>query len=293
MSKSKVPSLLCPSELVSEEQLATDRRILEFGRAVQQLNRRSFLSVFSAAAAAATFSTLGTRKADAQVSSNIVVNVLNFALNLEYLEANFYLSASGGTLLTGTDAGTAPGAVSGAPGKLNLDANTLSIAQALAADEVHHIETIRSTIAALGGVAISQPAINLAAMGAVTTQAQFLSTARQFTAVGGGAYAGAAQFLVSNPTVLTAAAQILGAEGQHDGTLNYQCVNQGVVSPPVDALDVPPTASNYFTAAPTTSLAPARTTSQDLQIVYAAPGKIGVTKGGFFPNGVNGAITST
>jgi hypothetical protein len=36
-----------------------------------------------------------------------------------------------------------------------------------------------------------------------------------------------------------------------------------------------------------------RTTSQVLQIVYATPGATGTTKGGFFPNGVNGLIAST
>jgi hypothetical protein len=97
------------------------------------------------------------------------------------------------------------------------------VAAALATDEVHHIELLRSTIASLGGTPISMPSINLGAKDAVTTEALFLATARQFTAVGGSAYAGSAQYLVGNTTVLSAAAAILGAEGQHAGALAYCC----------------------------------------------------------------------
>ena len=295
MSKYKFKSLLCPTEMVSAEQLETDRKLLEFDGAIAHLNRRNFLGTLMAAAAVAS---LSGNSAQAQTTTSIVIDTLNFALNLEYLEANFYLSASAGTLVTGTDAGTSPGAVTGAPGKLTLDASTLAVAQALANDEVHHIETIRSTITTLGGTPISQPAINLAAKGPVTTQAQFLMAARQFTAVGGSAYAGGAINLVTNATVLTAASQILGAEGQHAGVLAYLCVAQNVASPAVDAQDVPPSATNYFTVNGQ-ALSPARTAQQALGVVYGASNittttpPTGTTMGGFFPAGVNGNIKST
>ena len=54
MSKPMYDSLLCPTQKVSEEQLETDRGLLEFGRSIQRLNRRSFLSILTAAAAAGT-----------------------------------------------------------------------------------------------------------------------------------------------------------------------------------------------------------------------------------------------
>ena len=297
MSKYKFKSLLCPTEMVSAEQLETDRKLLEFDRSIAHLNRRNFLSVFAGAAALAALG--GAKSAEAQAATaQIMLDTLNFALNLEYLEANFYLSVSAGTLVTGTDAGTSPGAVMGAPGKLTLDAPTLAVAQALANDEIHHIEQIRATITSLGGTPISQPVINLAAKGAITTQAQFLAAARQFTAVGGSAYAGSAINLVSSPTVLTAASQILGAEGQHAGVLAYLCVAQSVMSPAVDAQDVPPSASNYFTVN-AQALSPARTAPQALGVVYGVSTiatttpPAGTTVGGFFPNGVNGNIKST
>jgi hypothetical protein len=41
------------------------------------------------------------------------------------------------------------------------------------------------------------------------------------------------------------------------------------------------------------ALAFTRNTSQILQIVYGAAGQTGVSKGGFFPNGLNGNITTS
>ena len=262
---------------------------------LRHLNRRGFMGAMMAAAAGTTM--LGYA-GTARAQTVGVTDVLNFALNLEYLEASFYLYATTGGGVSVADAGTGYGAVTGGA-KISLDAATLAVAQALAADEVHHIETLRSTITALGGTPISQPAINLAAKGAVTTQAQFLAAARQFTAVGGSAYVGGSIMLVSNPTVLTAAAQILGAEGQHAGALAYLCVAQGVTSPAVDAQDVPPTATNYFTVAPVTALSPGRTPQQALGVVYGVSTAAtttptaGVMAGAFFPNGVNGLVKST
>ena len=298
MSNHHLQSLLCPTESATEEQLETDRKILAFDQTVNQISRRGFMStILAASAGVAALST--TRRAVAQTSvAPSIVDVLNFALNLEYLEANFYLYVSTGAGLTSAQ-NLSGVAVEGAPPMLPLDAGTLAVVKALAQDEVNHIADLQSAITSLGGTPISQPLINLAANGAITTQAQFVATARQFTALGGSAYAGSAQFLVSNTTVLQTAAQILGAEGQHAGVVDYLCVTQKVVSPAVDALDVLPTATNYFIADAVNALAPARNTSQVLGVVYGVSGPAvttpppAVTVGGFFPNGVNGTITST
>ena len=297
MSKYKFTSLLCPTESVTEEQLATDRKLLAFDQTIAHLNRRSFLSVLAGAAAMTAVG--GSRHAYAQTATPGITDVLNFALNLEYLEANFYLYVSSGAGLSASDMGTGGVAVTGAPSKLSLDAPTMAVAQALAQDEKNHVELLRAAINMLGGTPISQPAINLAAMGAITTQAQFLAAARQFTALGGSAYIDSAQLLVSNTSVLTTASQILGAEGQHAGALNYLCAAQGVTSPAIDAQDVPPSQTSYFTVDSKNALAPSRNTSQVLGVVYAVSNATttnpatGVTMGGFFPNGVNGTVKST
>ena len=88
--------------------------------------------------------------------------------------------------------------------------------------------------------------------------------------------------------------------------MNYLCCVQGVISPAVDAQDYPPMPPNtFFTVTPVSpvsngpALGPARATSQVLGIVYGVSTAAtvnppaGVTKGGFFPNGVNGNIVST
>jgi hypothetical protein len=295
LSRYQLKSLLCPAETVNAEQLETDRKILAFDRTIQHLNRRGFLGAMLSAAAVVTMAS--GREAHAQ-SAVSITDVLNFALNLEYLEANFYLYVSTGSGLSSSLNGNGA-AVQGAPPKIALTASTLAVAQALANDEVNHIADLRSAIASLGGTPIAQPVINLAANGTITTQAQFLAAARQFTALGGSAYVGSAQLLVSNPSVLTTAGQILGAEGQHAGALAYLCVSQGVASPAIDAQDVPPTATNYFTVDSVNALSPARNTSQVLGVAYGVSKPTtttpttGITMGGFFPNGVNGNVKST
>ncbi len=297
MSQYALKSLLCSTESVNAEQLETDRKLLAFDRIVNRISRRGFFGTMLGATAAMTVS--GTRNAYGQSGSvPPVTDVLNFALNLEYLEANFYLYATTGSGLSGTLNGSGV-AVQGAPSKLALDASTMAVAQALAQDEVNHIADLRTAITSFGGTPIAQPLINLSANGAITTQAQFLAAARQFTALGGSAYIGSAQFLVSNVTALNTAAQILGAEGQHAGAVDYLCVTQNVISPAIDAQDVPPSATNYFTVSTGNALAPARTTSQALGVVYAVSNATttnpatGIGMGGFFPNGVNGNIKTT
>jgi hypothetical protein len=291
---------------VTEEQLDTDAAILAFGQSVRALTRRNFMSSLAAAsAAAAAAGVLGSATpARAQSAGPSIVDVLNFALNLEYLEANLYLAISGEGSLLSIEGGGAQ--VIGLPPAMHFDPQTMATAQNLALDERHHIDTLRTAITDLGGTPIAQPVIDYSLGGkmSITTEAQFLAIARQFTAVGNSAYAGAAQYLVSNPLVLTAAAQILGAEAQHLGAVNYLCCIQNVISPPVDALDVPPVPPNtFFTITPTNSqlpaLGPSRTPQQVLGIVYgistasSTTPPSGVTKGGFFPQGVNGAILST
>ncbi len=309
----KYSSPLAPSEKITAEQLETDRGILAFDRAVERLSRRKFLGGLSGATAlAVSAGFICAPRLSAQTAATPAVSdVLNFALNLEYLEANLYSLVTTGNPVPATLQGPTPGTIAGSPGQLTLDATTMALFQALASDELNHINDLRTAITSLGATPISMPSLNYAAKGAVTTQAQLLATTRQFTALGNSAYAGAAQFLVSNTAVLTVAAQILGAEGQHLGAVNYQCITQGVSASfstsstsYLDAYDQPPNPTQYFTVFVTgnatnspAGLAPARTTTQDLAVVYGQTTAATTTPpkpvpGGFFPNGVNGTIQS-
>lgn len=219
-----------------------------------------------------------------------VVDVLNFALNLEYLEASFYSYVATGNGLLSADLGVGAGSITGF-GKVTFTNPTVAVvAQALATDELDHVRFLRATISKIGGTPVAAPSLNLAAMGSVTSDASFLMLARQLETVGVSAYAGGAQFLTSNTAALTYAAQILDTEAQHEGNLRQLCIALGVSSPAVDGSDTPPSGTAVFNTSPTTGLNPVRTTSQVLQIVYAAAGKTGVASGGFFPNGLNGTI---
>ncbi len=307
-------SPLCPSEKVTESQLATDRAVLALDQVVHAPSRRSFFSTLSAFAAATAGAGLlaGTApKAQAQNTApgnDVIVQVLNFALNLEYLESNLYISVTGAAPLS---AGLGAGApITGLPGKLNLDPVTLATFENLVSDETKHITLLRAVIFQLGGTPVSQPVIDYSLGGtmSITTQAQLLAVTRQFTAVGTSAYAGGAALFIGNPFVLTGASQILGAEAQHLGGLNALCNFQGVTSPAVDSLDYPPSSPNqFFTVNPVDApfavgpaFGPIRTPQQVLGIVYGVTTPktsptpaAGITKGGFFPQGVNGSIHST
>ena len=261
------------------------------------LNRRNFItSLGVAGAAVSTLGALGCGDngvVPVAVNPNYVpsvVDVLNFALNLEYLEASFYLYLTTGSGLSTTDMGSNPGTVTGGA-KLTFTSSVIaSAANQLALDEREHVTFLRATIAAVGGTPVSMPNLNLAAGGAITSDATFLAAARQLEGVGVSAYIGGAQYLTSSTPAILYAAQILDTEAQHAGFLRELCIVNNVVSPAADSQDQPPTATQVFNTSNTTGLNPVRTTSQVLQIVYGAPGQTGVTKGGFFPSGLNGNI---
>jgi len=293
--------------------------------ATRALSRRRFLTTVTAvSAAAAGAGLLAGCSTDVMASGPAQSDVLNFALNLEYLEATFYVNiTTGGDLVSASTTGS--GAVTNAPGKLTfLNQQTTDILNEIAFDEQSHVTDLR---AALGSGAVARPALNMGALGTVTA-ANALSVARLFEDVGVTAYAGAAALL--SGTNLTYAAQILGVEGFHAGALRLLCIQQGqtgyvaAAAKPADGYDVlpfdpgvaatsatGPTASSttvlpsastgggfFATAGATTALqlngvfagfAYTRTTSQVLSIVYGTT-VAGTTSGGFFPNGMNGNI---
>ncbi|WP_419804243.1 ferritin-like domain-containing protein [Terriglobus sp.] len=264
-------------------------------RASALRDRRGFLSTLGLAGAALGAGAMTGCSTDGPISlpgtTPSVLDVLNFALNLEYLEASFYSYVTTGAGLPAADMGGSPGTVTGGAKVTFTNPIVASLANQLATHERQHVELLRASITSIGGTPVAMPAINLAANGAVTNDATFLAAARQLESVGVSAYAGGAQYLVSSVTALNYAAQILHAEAQHAGFLRELCIVNGISSPAVDSLDQVPSLSKIFNTDATTGLNPVRTTSQVLQIVYGSVGTLGVTKGGFFPNGLNGAIT--
>ena len=211
------------------------------------------------------------------------IAVLQFALNLEYLEAEFYSYATSGQGISAfgiqTNGIGTPGATVGGGATTFTDARIKAIANEIAIDERSHVTLERG---ALGAAVVAKPALNLAALGSFSTQAEFLAIARAFEDTGVSAYAGAAALL--SPTVIKVAASVLGTEAYHAGLLRLEVAENSVSSKPTDSMDVPPPPyGTQYVCADNNGLALQRTPRQVLNIVYAG----GTAKGGFFPNGGN------
>ncbi|MGI4828853.1 MAG: ferritin-like domain-containing protein [Janthinobacterium lividum] len=295
----------------SEEQLVLDAEQLYRERSATRLNRRKMLTGLGIAAGAASIMGVAgcSNAGPALVATPAgagpsALDVLNFALNLEYLEATFYSVVVTGSGLSAADMGTGAGTASGGTRVAFTNSFVATIAANLMQEEVEHVELLRATIqSAFNTTPVSMPTLNLqpTTAYAVTNDATFLAVARQLEAVGVSAYIGGAQYLVGSIPALTYAAQILDLEAQHEGALRAACLQLNVASPAADTLDMPPTSSKIFNTSSSMGLNPVRTISQVLNIVYGNssattnPSIIatGLSRGGFFPNGLNGAITTT
>ena len=172
--------------------------------------------------------------------------ILNFALNLEYLEAAFYLAAVGRIDEIKAIGGNAEILLpEGFDGTTPMDFGSPEIesyANEIAEDELNHVKFL---VAALGdGPVAARPTLDLgpafvtaaaAALGVSEEEAAgfnpfanglfFLHGAFIFEDVGVTAYAGAAPYITDKATVLLKAAGILAVEAYHAGevrTLLYQ-----------------------------------------------------------------------
>jgi hypothetical protein len=126
------------------------------------------------------------------------VDVLNYALTLEHLEAAFYQ-------LTGDYA-------------LGADpfGNPINDWLALAGEqEAAHVATLTDVITQLGGEPVAAAQYDFG----VTDASSFLATAMTLENVGVAAYDGAGQFL-QNADLLTAAGSIVAVEARHAAYLN-------------------------------------------------------------------------
>jgi hypothetical protein len=257
-------------------------------------------------------------------------DILNFALNLEYLEAQFYSFAATGAglaanLLTGIGQ---PGSATGGRAVNFTDPVVRQYANEIAGDEKAHVVFLRT---AIGNTAVAQPAIDIgtaptgafsqaAAAAGLIAQGQsfdpyasdenFLLGAFIFEDVGVTAYKGASPLLKS-ATFLEAAAGILAAEAYHAGLVRTVLYAKGVQAPALidatekisnarDTLDNPidddqgvrgSNGASNIVPSDSDGIAYSRSTGDVLNIAYLTAAA--ATKGGFFPNGVNGKINTS
>jgi len=251
-------------------------------------------------ASAATGAVLATGgfKASADPSSPSPVDILQFALNLEYLEAEFYSIATTGKYIDQLGIGTSGSGTYGATtggNKVTFDyfLNYAYVAYEIGEDERAHVTLLRSALSSAGVTPIAKPAIDLNATGGFPDENSFLVLARMFEDIGNSAYAGAAQLpsFTSSPYIGTAA-RILSAEAEHVGNIRLAVSGLKLATKQMDGVDIipPPSGHDYFSLN-NQGLAETRTPGQ---VLYLAYGNVqNATKGGFFPNGANGALITS
>jgi Ferritin-like domain len=280
-------------------------------------SRRAAMLLGGAAVAGMAMS----RLAVAQSSGVTDTDILNFALNLEYLEAQFYtLATTGKTIdqigigITGPN-GAAGGTVTVKPNPMVPFVNPLlqQFAGEIATEEQNHVKFLRTALAA---DAVAMPNIDLmnsfnalaqaAGLGnsfdPFASETNFLLGAFIFEDVGVTAYSGAAG-LISSRTYLDKAAGILAVEAYHAGSIRLRIFQAGADAQSASTA-IATTRSKLdgtnnddigvglrggaatVVDADQNAIAFARTTTQVLSIVYGG----GTSGGAFFPNGLNGTI---
>ena len=313
---------------------ATDLTEAFDARVERRTERREFFRTFAGATAIAGGLFLSHAPlAYGQTAAPTDADILNFALNLEYLEAQFYAFAATGaglanSMLTGT--GT-QGAVIGGR-KVNFTDPVVSqYAQEIAQDEIAHVNFLR---AQLGSSAVAQPAIDVGGSdpnGAFSKAAQaaglvppgtafdpyandenFLLGAYIFEDVGVTAYKGAAP-LITSKVFLEAAAGILAVEAYHASLIRTVLYGKGIATPAPalidatekisdarDSLDGPSdddqgvrNIGSASNIAPLDGNGLAYSRSAGQVLNIVYLNRMAVDRGGFFPTGVNGNIRTS
>jgi hypothetical protein len=248
-------------------------------------------------------------------------DILNFALNLEYLEAQFYTLATTGKTIDQVGVGITSGS-GAAGGTVTVKGNAMvpfttpllqQFATETASDEQNHVNFLRT---ALAMNAVAMPNIDLmnsfnalaqaAGLGSsfdpFASETNFLLGAFIFEDVGVTAYSGAAG-LISSKTYLDKAAGILAVEAYHAGSIRLRIFQAGASAQMASSQIATARASLDGTGnddigvgvsggaativdADQNAIAFSRTTAQVLKIVYGG----GSSSGAFFPNGLNGTI---
>ena len=291
--------------------------------------RRSLQTMFAlgAAAAAASCAKVVPQGLGIAIAPNRLTDsaVLNFALNLEYLEAEYYRLAVTGENLPAADIGPTPGGVVGGSRVSFTTPAVRELAMELAEDELAHVRYIRKEI--LGDLLVvpSRPSINFrdafravgvaAGLGSnfdpFADELSFLLGAFVFEDVGVTAYTGASK-LISENQKLESAAGILAVEGYHAGAIRTELYMRGAearrsadgISAARNQLDGSSSKDQGITSAGQSgaranvvpsdpnAIAFPRHPEEVLRIVYLTP-KDNVSEGGFFPEGVNGVVDVT
>jgi len=258
-------------------------------------DRRNFVRKLGLAGAMATAALTATSKRANAQAAITDLDIVQFALNLEYLEAEFYTVATTGQTISQVGIGItglgSSGATTGGSQVVFSDAAIRNIALELASNEQVHVKLLRDTITSLGATPVAKPAINLAALGiGFGSQSDFLVVARALEDIGVTAYGGAAP-LIQDKAILGAAARILAVEAFHSGAIRAQIARLSIPTAALDAVDhIPPPSGTLYFNTDALALSEVRSPGEVLKLAYG--GAANATSGGFFPTGVNGSINT-
>jgi len=167
---------------------------------VEESFSRSALLVRGALAAGALYGAMAVtpliRKAFAQGSMGDI-DILNFALTLEYLEAAFYEEAAG---------------VKG------LSSEVAGYVKTFGDEEQEHVDALTATIRDLGGMPVEAPGVDFG--DAFSSADKFIALAITLEDTGVSAYNGAAPMIESKDLLATAGG-IVQVEARHAAAIRY------------------------------------------------------------------------
>jgi hypothetical protein len=285
-----------------------------------RVSRRSALRTLGVLGAAAALPACASASASlpSALGGPTDADIFNFALNLESLEAEYYLRGTSGRGMDAADAGPSPGSVTGGRMVPWQNEDLKQFMEEIAGNELAHVRFYRRS---LGSAAVSRPAIDITSGFAGAAKAaglgdnfdpfasemNFYLGGMLMEDVGVTAYHGAAPLLQSKSN-LDAAAGILAVEAYHMGMARSVLYRMGAaarqaanaISDARDRLDGPDDLDQGIEMNGRANIVPtdadakafSRTPQQVLRIVYLTD-RAGVSGGGIFPNGMNGTLRTT
>ena len=166
-----------------------------------ETDRRKFFKIAGAVGVGMTYVAFGGLGAPSAAAAEVRsvapstggdLDILNYALTLEYLESDFYAKGLSKGFLSGRD---------------------LELVTPIGDHEKEHVTVVTSTIKSLGGTPVGKPKITYPA-GTFASRDSFLKTASMFEELGVKAYHGQVP-LIKSGDMLGAGASIAGVESRH------------------------------------------------------------------------------
>ena len=178
---------------MASNQIFDGAPVIEFNN---ESDRRNFIKWAGIVGVGSTLVAGGLGKQWASAQEDSDIGILNYALTLEYLEADFYTQGLDANILSGRDK---------------------ALVTPIKAHEQAHVAALSQTITDLGGDPVKKPKFKYPGA-TFKSKAGFLKTASVFEELGVTAYHGQVT-KIKNADLLAAAASIAGVESRHAAIL--------------------------------------------------------------------------